>query len=121
MAERNMEILFKDEDGKKFWDNSLNDAKEDYGCMCVVNFAKRWALAMQKLIAEEKLTVSEAAEATCCDSEICGDISGLTYSTAAFLLSRSWKYGNEFLKWHNGKYGYSGNGIVNPAGFTLSR
>ncbi len=110
------EILFKDEEGKKFWANSVAEANGDYDCKCVVQCASYWAKYMQKMISEGNRTVADIAESTFSDvNDACGGFSGLTYTTAVFLLARSWKYGNEFLKWHNEKYGYNkGDKIVTP-------
>lgn len=38
---------------------------------------------------------------------------------AVNVLSMSWKYGEELRNWHNKKYGYTGDGTVNPAMLTV--
>ena len=47
-------------------------------------------------------------------------ITGFMYGCAVSILSQCWKYGEELRKWHNKEYNYEGDGVVNPAVFTIS-
>lgn len=49
---------------------------------------------------EQGKTFSKAAECTltACAPE---GISGLVYGASVVALSKSWKYGDELLRWHN--------------------
>ena len=68
-----IEMEFKDEEGKKAWDQMVEvNSKDSYG-NCVMKYTLRWAKYMQKLIAEGK-TVAEIAEKA---SQDC-DIEGIT-------------------------------------------
>lgn len=86
-----IEMEFKDEEGKKAWDQMVEvNSKDSYG-NCVMKYALRWAKYMQKLIAEGK-TVAEIAEKASQDCDIEG-ITGFMYGCAVNALSQSWKYG----------------------------
>lgn len=110
--DKTTEILFKDEEGKSFWENAMKEAKEDIGCMYVVRYASYWAKCMQKRMEEEGKRVEEIAEQVSSQCDVLDGISVTTYITAVFLLARSWKYGKELLRWHNKKYGYNGDDTI---------
>lgn len=46
-------------------------------------------------------------------------ITGFMYGAAVAILSQCWEYGEELKKWHNEKYGHKGEGVINPAIFTI--
>lgn len=113
-----VEMEFKDEEGKKSWNQMVEvNSKDPYG-NGVVKYARRWAKYMQKLIAEGK-TVVEIAEKASHDCDIEG-ITGFMYGCAVNALAQCWKYGEELRKWHNKDYGYEGDGVVNPAVLTVN-
>lgn len=43
------------------------------------------------------------------------------YVYAVGILSKYWEYGGELRKWHNKKYKYTGNGVINPARLILRK
>jgi hypothetical protein len=47
-------------------------------------------------------------------------ITGFMYGTAVKVLTDCWKHGEDLRKWHNGEYGHTGEGVVNPAVMTIS-
>lgn len=108
--DKTTEMEFKDEDGKKAW--------EEYYGFGVRKYARRWAKYMQKLIADGK-TVSEIASESSHDCNI-ENITGFMYGQAVNLLAKSWKYGEELRKWHNEEYGYKGDGVVDPTKLTVN-
>lgn len=111
-----VEMEFKDEEGKKAWDNIVEvNSSDPYGNK-IIKYARRWAKYMQKLIAEGKKVV-EIAEKTSYDCDLEG-MSRYAYSCAVNALIQSWKYGEELRKWHNKDYGHKGDDIVNPAVLT---
>lgn len=113
-----VEMEFKDEEGKKAWEEMVEvNSKDPYG-NGVVKYARRWAKYMQKLIAEGK-NVFEIAEKASHDCDIEG-ITGFMYGCAVNALSKSWKYGEQLRRWHNKDYGYEGDGVVNPAVLTVN-
>lgn len=113
-----VEMEFKDEEGKKSWNQMVEvNSKDPYG-NGVVEYARRWAKYMQKLIAEGK-TVVEIAEKASHDCDIEG-ITGFMYGCAVNALAQYWKYGEELRKWHNKDYGYEVDGVVNPAVLTVN-
>lgn len=113
-----VEMEFKDEEGKKAWDQMVEANSKDPYSYGVVKYARRWAKYMQKLIAEGK-TVVEIAEKASHDCDIEG-ITGFMYGCAVNALAQCWKYGEELRKWHNKDYGYEGDGVVNPAVLTVN-
>lgn len=116
------EILFKDEEGKKFWENAVKEAEEDVGCSYVIRYASYWAKYMQKRIEEEGVKVEEIAEQASSECDIWGGVEAKTYVTSIFLLARSWKYGKELLRWHNKKYGYDGDDkVITPNNLIVRR
>ena len=48
-------------------------------------------------------------------------VTGFMYGCAVGILSKCWEYGEELRKWHNKKYDYEGDGIVNPAILKISK
>ena len=115
--DKTVEMEFKDKEGKKAWDQMVKVNSKDFYSNGVVKYARRWAKYMQTLIAEGN-TVDEIAEKTSHDCDIEG-ITGFMYGYAVNVLSMSWKYGEELRNWHNKKYGYTGDGTVNPAMLTV--
>ena len=105
------EMQFKDEVAKKEWDNLVEINSHDSYGKGVVDYARRWAKYMQTLIAEGKAIIEIAQQASY--------DAGFMYGCAVNALSKSWKYGEELRKWHNGEYGYAGDGVVNPALITI--
>lgn len=112
------EMEFKDEEGKKAWDSIVElNSKNPYGA-AVVNYARRWAKYMQKLIAEGK-SVEESAKQSFHDCGM-GEMTTFAYSCVVDVLVKSWKHGEELRKWHNKEYEYEGDGVANPAVLTVN-
>lgn len=59
-------------------------------------------------------SVAEAAERTNHSADTDG-ITGFMYGQAVNLLCHYWEHGEELRQWHNQMFGYSGEGVVNPA------
>lgn len=59
-------------------------------------------------------SVAEAAERTNHPADTDG-ITGFMYGQAVNLLCHYWEHGEELRQWHNQMFGYSGEGVVNPA------
>lgn len=108
-----VELEFKDDEARKVWDNFVEEAFQ-YGYASVIRYAEYLAKFMQYLIAKHKgITVADIAGQASHVADIEG-ITGSMYSCAVMVLSKTWKHGETLLKWHNSKYGYEGDGIVNP-------
>lgn len=79
----------------------------------IVRYAERWSQMMEQEI-KDGASVAEVAERTKHSADTEG-ITGFMYGQAVNLLCHYWKHGEELRQWHNQKYHYSGEGIVNPA------
>lgn len=108
-----MKILEGREQDYKAWlDNSIDSC--GLGCF---TYAERWAEMLENLIENSTETpmkvIEEHARRLSHEADVEG-ITGSMYGFAVIILSRYWEYGEEFRKWHNKKYRYEGNGVVNP-------
>lgn len=102
------EMEFKSEEAKKSW---LIDAESPYGNV-VLEYARRWAKYMQKLVAEGK-SINEIARQTALVCDVRG-IDACMYTFAIEFLLRFWKYGNELWNWY-----FSANGLKEKEFFYL--
>ena len=85
----------------------------------VFRYAERWADMM-----EERITKGEKIEDIAKELSHKADTEGITgfmYGCAVSILSQCWEYGEELRKWHNKKYNYNGDGVVNPAILKISK
>lgn len=113
------ELLFKDEEAKKNWEQYVEVNSKDSYSYGVVTYAERWAKYMQHLMDKHNKNVAEIANNASCASDVEG-ITGYMYGCAVAVLASCWKYGDELRKWHNGKYGHEDTGgVVNPAVLTI--
>lgn len=79
----------------------------------VIRYMERWADMMEEAI-EDGATIQEVAESTSHMADTDG-ITGFMYGCAVNYLSQFWVHGEDLRVWHNRKYKYEGDGIVNPA------
>ena len=85
----------------------------------VFRYAERWADMMEERIVNGE-KIEDIAEKTSFEADTeC--ITGFMYGCAVKILSKCWEYGEELRKWHNKKYDYDGNGVVNPAVLKISK
>lgn len=109
-----MKILEGKEKEYKDWYDKNSDG---YGRACFT-YAERWAGMLENLIEssnDDSMTVIEKnADRLRHEADI-EFITGFMYGCAVNILSQCWKYGEELRKWHNKKYNYEGDGVVNPA------
>lgn len=110
-----IEIELSDPD---YWNETKRvNADDGYG-MATIEFAESWARLIQKEISQGK-TLEECAEKTSFELGFLG-ITGFMYGLSVNILSHCWIHGDQLRKWHNKDYGYEGDGVVNPAVFTLN-
>lgn len=83
----------------------------------IFEYLKRWAGSMEQEM-EGGMSVSEVALSTSSRADTDG-ITGAMYGCAVAVLSEYWEYGEQLREWHNNRYSYSGQGVVNPASFIL--
>lgn len=83
----------------------------------VVAYMIRWADMMETEMEKGKL-LSDIAYQTSHDADTDG-ITGFMYGCAVAALSDFWEHGEELRVWHNARYGYHGDGVVNPAILTV--
>lgn len=89
-----------------------NDFEDFYGAG-ILRYAKRWGNMMEQELAGG-LSVAEAAEKTMTAADTEG-ITGYMYGNAVGVLSEYWSHGEELRQWHNQRYQYTGDDVVNPA------
>lgn len=89
------------------------ELRKEKGSDGIVLYAERWSQMMEQEI-KDGASVAEAAERTNHPADTDG-ITGFMYGQAVNLLCHYWEHGEELRQWHNQKYHYSGEGIVNPA------
>lgn len=108
-----MKILEGREQDYKAW---LDDSIDSHG-LGSFTYAERWAEMLENLIEnstdEPMKIIEEHAHRLSHEADVEG-ITGSMYGRAVIILSQYWKYGEELRKWHNKKYNYEGNGVVNP-------
>ncbi|MFA7209044.1 MAG: hypothetical protein WC120_02040 [Parcubacteria group bacterium] len=80
----------------KLWARELQSAQqkaENEGMLipAAVNFAIRWAVAIEMLV-DKKSEIREIADATC-EKANTGNLSGALYEYAIFFLRRNWVFG----------------------------
>ena len=103
----------KEADYDRFVETNSRDGYS-YG---VVKYMHWWADMMEtEMVNGKKLT--DIAEKTSHDADKEG-ITGFMYGCAVAALSDFWEYGEELRVWHNAQYGHHGDGVVNPAVFTV--
>ena len=89
-----------------------NNTKDFYSAG-IIRYAERWCGMMEQEM-ENGATVAEAAASTEHTADTEG-ITGFMYGCAVQTLCQFWEYGEELRQWHNHKYDYDGQGVVNPA------
>lgn len=90
----------------------------DFYRMGIFRYAERWGSLMEQEM-RNGATVAQVAERTSDQADTDG-ITGFMYGQAVRILSGYWEHGEELRQWHNQKYGYEGQGVVNPAVWTIS-
>lgn len=109
-----MKILAGKEQDYQDWYNKNSDF---YGRGCF-NYAERWAELMEVEIEKSGKTpfetIVENAERLSEKADIDG-ITGFMYNAAVSILANCWEYGEDLRKWHNEKYDYNGDGVVNTS------
>lgn len=76
----------------------------------VLDYAILWAKYMQSKIAKGE-DVFDIADNTLKEIDLLFDILD-NYFEVICILVKTWKYGEKIMKWHNTKYGYTKDGIV---------
>jgi len=107
----------KDQKGYEDWKSKQTD-DNGYG-LAVFRYAETWADLMETQL-KVGFTVEEIADKTSHQADTEG-ITGFMYGMAVSILSLHWEYGEELKTWHNNKYEYKGDGVVNPAILTINK
>jgi hypothetical protein len=102
------------------WNKWREGNKDPYGKACV-DYAERWADAMEKLI-DKGHKLEDIAETTSHTADTEG-ITGFMYGAAVHMLAGCWEHGEALRRWHNlktqiGAEGEKANeegGVLNPA------
>lgn len=108
---------------EQYYEDWSNKNKDFYGRGCF-NYAERWADLMEIAIEESDKSpmevIIENAEELGSKADIDG-ITGFMYNSAVAILTQCWEYGEELRQWHNNKYNYTGNGVVNTSVLTIGK
>lgn len=100
--------------------------QDNYGS-AVIRFLERWADLLEEKIEKEhfhepnhsiETVICKYADAASSKADTEG-ITGFMYGCAVNILSQVWIYGDILRKWHNKRYDYEGDGVVNPAILTI--
>ena len=121
---KGIEMEIVNQEGYDKWKD--NQKGEGYGLACFT-YAEGWAKLMQKEFADRNIEnpdiTSMIAIAENCSKQV--DFMGITgfmYGAAVSILANHWKHGEALRKWHNKEWGVvGGEGVVNPAMFTISK
>ena len=103
---------------EKEYQDWKDNNKDGYGGG-IFRFAEAWANMMEEKIHNGE-KVKDIADQTSHDADTEG-ITGYMYGAAVSILSKEWEYGEDLRRWHNKKYDYEGDGVVNPAILTISK
>lgn len=99
------------------------DMNSDGYSRAIFDYAERWAEMLENKIESSTEDVMKViidnADKLSHEADTEG-ITGFMYGCAVSILSSCWKYGEYLKKWHNKEYNYDGDGVVNPAIFTIS-
>ena len=109
-----MKILEGKEQEYKEWYDKNSDS---YSRACFT-FAERWAELLEAKIENSDKEISEVFKEYAGELSHTADVEGITgfmYGMAVNILSQIWEYGEELRNWHNKKYNYEGEGVINPA------
>lgn len=114
-----MTQLFKVKAGmEEAYLQSKASCMKDFYLAGIFQYAERWGSMMEQEL-EKGATIAQVAARTG-DRANTDGITGFMYGHAVRILSDYWEHGEELRQWHNQKYGYTGQGTINPAIVTLS-
>ena len=103
----------------EIWETCKRVNSEDAYSKAVIRYTIIWTQYMEYLIRKYGMKISEIWD-RCSNLADVDGVTGFMYGAAASIISRVWQYGEEFRKYYNSKWNYSGPGTVNPAVLTIS-
>ena len=109
-------MTFVDEAAKGRWLVAVEKNSDPYG-YAVMRFASTWATLMEQTLATGAKLPDIAHK--CSGEADTEGITGFMYGCAVSILADVWIGGEALRRWHNGEYGHSGDGVVNPAIMTF--
>lgn len=110
-----VKLELKDAEG---WNKSREANTDPYG-KAALDYAEGWAKLMQVEISKGNKLI-DVADKTSHELGFMG-ITGFMYGCAVNILSECWVHGEELRKWHNKEWGHEGDGVINPAVFTITK
>lgn len=119
-------MLFINEEAELEWMNCLEKSKDDEYSETTMKFAEKLASILEKEIHSSRYistpseTIAKTAEKASQNASDIFDVTGFQYGWAIGALSKVWFYGKELRAWHNHRYDYDGDGVVNPAIITIA-
>ena len=103
----------------EIWETCKRVNSEDAYSKAVIRYTIIWTQYMEYLIQKYGMKISEIWD-RCSNMADVDGVTSFMYGTAESIISRVWQYGEEFRKYYNSKWNYSGPGTVNPAVLTIS-
>lgn len=103
----------------EIWETCKRVNSKDAYSKAVIRYTIIWTQYMEYLIQKYGMKISEIWD-RCSNLADVDGVTGFMYGAAASIISRVWQYGEEFRKYYNSKWNYSGPGTVNPAVLTIS-
>ena len=103
----------------EIWETCKRVKSKDAYSKAVIRYTIIWTQYMEYLIQKYGMKISEIWD-RCSNLADVDGVTGFMYGAAASIISRVWQYGEEFRKYYNSKWNYSGPGTVNPAVLTIS-
>ena len=103
------------EDKLKEYNNFVETNRKDGYSYAVVRCMNIWADMMERRIEQGESLEDIAWDTFLRADRIVGGTTGYQYGWIVYGLAKYWEYGDALNKWHNKKYGYKGEGTVNPA------
>lgn len=113
-ALKETKMKYKNKKAKKAWKALKKKNADDAYGKALLKLASKWARAMQIMMAEGndiEDIFDEALDA--CDQY--DSITGCIESSLVSILAEYWKHGENLRACYNRHYGYTGEGVANPA------
>ena len=109
-------MTFLDDAAAGRWLKHCRANPDGYGG-AVMRYASTWATLMEQKLATGAKVPDIAGK--CSGEADTEGITGFMYGCAVSILADVWIGGEALRRWHNGEYGHSGDGVVNPAIMTI--
>ena len=99
----------------------IRESKKSMFKRDILKFCVIWADIMEEKIVNGAVLedIAKESERECYDIDSSIDITGSMYPICISLLADCWIFGDDLRNWHNKKYGYKGDKVVNNSVITV--